>query len=91
MYLRLQIDERPLAFIRHWLFWHQPRRRRHRAFAGAAARLRHDLWLCGIRRWSARIDRATKPFPIRGPLTIAHFSYLNTSPAGDECSVATPS
>ena len=28
--------------MKHWLFWHQPRSRRHRAYAREVARLRRD-------------------------------------------------
>jgi len=43
--------------MKHWLFWHQPRSWRHRAFARAAMRLRHDPRLTILRnmRYATRL------------------------------------
>ena len=51
MYLQTEFDERPFAAIRCWLFWHQPRSWRSRAFMRTANRLRRDYWALSLEYW----------------------------------------
>lgn len=66
MYIRISYDERPFVGLRHWLFWHQPRAWRHRAYVRAASKLR-----C-LPRFKTRTDNICFP---RGPLIITEVKF----------------